>query len=201
MKASQRVLHIAHGIPSYNNSLIELTKRLSAMQIELQVVSHVDLSAVLADSSASFVLLTAGKDLSKECGEAPSDSDTGKGNWFTKALKRVESNQKHRQCSIENSELKDCIASWKPDLLLIDMECHVAIVQSLSLGIKIILSSRWFSVFRSAGVPPMHTLLSPSKSWFQSCRITWVWVSLWLRKFAIDLNHRFSRRRFWPIGD
>ena len=198
MSVSQRVLHIAHGIPSYNNSLLEMARRLKASQIELCVASHIDLSKVLVDSGVRFTILDADRENIRACADALSGIEGGNNpfNFF----KKIELCRSYREHSLGISEIKDLIEHIQPDLLLIDMECHMAILHAIGQNVNIVLCSRWFSVFRTTGTPPMHTVLTPAETGLNTVRINAAWYGLWLKKYWQDLRHRFSRRRYRPVS-
>lgn len=198
MKKPYRILHIAHGIPSYNNSLIEMTRRLCQSGLEVCVASHADLSQVLEGSSATFRRLESDRQLSSQLREQKATLPPC--SWIRRQLLLLQMNRQSRQQSLAMSELPELVAQWQPDLLLIDMECHVAIIQLYASDQPIVLCSRWFSVFKTAGVPPMHTSLLPATRPIQSLGIALRWYRLWLYKWIIDKRHRYSRRRFWPVS-
>lgn len=192
-----RILHIAHGLGSYNNSLKELARRLCLADFELCVASHEDLSAALDGLDVRFEHLQEDRIIAdRRLQEMDALQSSG-------PLKRwaqlVKISRFHRQNSIALTEVADLVTEWKPDLLLIDMECHVAIIQTRKLGIPTVLCSRWFSVFKSGLVPPMHTLLAPPENFFESLRVRWAWTRLMLHKWRLDLQQRCSRGRFRPI--
>ena len=193
-----RVLHIAHGIPSYNNSLVEMARRLVAADIDLYVACHVVLSEVLQESPAKFIELRADTDIMNLHTEALQKINGC--NKAVRAWKRVVLNRKYKLISLGLTEIADHIKSIEPDLLLIDMECHVAIVQTLNCKISTVLCSRWFSVFKARGIPPMHTIMQPAKNPFQLCHVALAWQKLRIYKLGLDLKLRLSRRRFWPIN-
>lgn len=192
-----RILHIAHGLGGYNNSLRELARRISGAEFELCVASHRDLSAVLDGLDVRFEYLQEDRIIAdRRLQEMDALQGIGPLNRLAQLVKisRV-----HRQNSIALTEVMDLVTEWKPDLLLIDMECHVAIIQTRKLGIPTVLCSRWFSVFRTGLVPPLHTALAPPENFLQSLRVRWAWTRLMLRKWRLDLQKSCSRGRFRPI--
>lgn len=197
MPESTRILHIAHGLGSYNNSLSELARRLCSAGFELCVASHVDLSGVLDGLGVRFEHLQEDRIIA---GRRLQEIDALQGGGPLKRLaQQIRISRIHRQDSIAMTEVADLVHEWKPDLLLIDMECHVAIIQTRKLGVPTVLSSRWFTVFRGGLVPPMHTTLSPPENVLESLRVRWAWTRLMLQKWRLDLRQRFSRRRFRTI--
>ena len=198
MANRKKVLHIAHGIASYNNSLVEMARLFKGSGIELCVASHVDLSDVLQDCDATFVHLKVDEVIADE--RRQELEHTGRFHDPIRILRRILVNNRHRRRFLASRELDDLVEESQPDLLLIDMECHVAIIQLYGCGIKSVLCSRWFSVFRSGGVPPMHTRLQPSDNVIKTLKINVAWYRLWFKKIRLEFHSRFSRKRFWPIS-
>lgn len=194
---NRRILHFAHGLGSCNNSLRELARRLRGAGFELSVASHVDLSGVLEGLGVRFEHLQQDRMIAdrrlREIDALPHE------NPFKRLARQIRVSRVHRQHSIAMTEVTDLVHEWKPDLLLIDMECHVAMIQTRKLGIPTVMSSRWFTVFRSGLVPPLHTTLAPPKNFLESLRVRWAWARLMLRKWGLGLRQRFSRRRFRTI--
>lgn len=192
-----RLLHIAHGIPSYHQSLVAMMNRLQCANMDVHVASHMDLSSILQTAAVDFTRLTADRSNQDQL-NASKESLPHKLlpiRWFWK----MRHNSAYRQRSLCIDELPTLVKQWQPDVVLIDMECHVAIVQLYDKPITILLCSRWFSIFKTGGVPPMHTHLEPAAGRLQSVRIKLAWWQLRLYKQWLDWRHRWSRKRFWPI--
>lgn len=193
-----KLLHIAHGIGSYNNSLLEMIRRMQESGIDVCVASHVDLSSLLNESVAEFIHLESDKKIAQRLQQAKSVAASNgpvRGMW-----RKFQLNRQYRKKSVENREIIDLVEVWKPDLLLIDMECHFAVLKLIQGPVKVVLCSRWFSVFRTGNVPPMHTTLMPAEDTYQSFKISVAWYRVWVRKLILDLCLRFSRKRFWPVS-
>lgn len=198
MLEGKRILHFAHGLGSCNNSLRELARRLTGAGFELCVASHVELSGVLAGLGVRFEHLQQDRMIAdRRLREI--DALQG-GNPLKRLAQQIRISRVHRQQSIAMTEVADLVHEWQPDLLLIDMECHVAMIQTRNLGIPTVLSSRWFTVFRSGLVPPLHTTLAPPENFLESLPVRWAWTRLMLQKWRLDLRQRFSRRRFRTIA-
>lgn len=197
MSKQLRVLHFAHGLASYNNSLLELANRLDAAGMTLRVVSHIDLTDVLREAPCDFQHLKQGVLLvARQAAERNMMQDR----FLPLKIARImASNHRYRRESLQSFEVDELIASWQPDLLLIDMECHVALLQTRRSGLPTLLCSRWFSVFRSPHLPPMHTALLPPRNLYQRWCVRKAWVSLAVYKRFLDFRFRLSRRRFRPI--
>lgn len=193
-----RVLHFAHGIASYNNSLLELASRLDAAGMTLCVASHVDLTDMLQEAPCDFVHLRQDEFLAARL---RAERSSIRGGFLPLKIARIMAiNRRYRRESLQSTEVAGLLASWQPDVLLVDMECHVALLQTRRSELPTLLCSRWFSVFRSPDLPPMHTPLLPPRNFLQRCRVRMAWLNLAVYKRFLDASHRLSRRRFRPVG-
>lgn len=194
MSSLSRILHVAHGIPSYHNGLIELADRLRRTGIELVVASHNDLTAVLQPHGHEFIQLTADSELDHKRKEAmaPCNAQLLPGRFISQY--RV--SRRYRQQSLQTTEIHQLVERLQPDLLLMDMECHKAIIQAHTIALPMVLLSRWYSVFRHGNNPPMHTLMQPATTLPEALRIRWSWTKLRLFKSRLSIMQGFSRRRF-----
>lgn len=205
----KRVLHIAHGLSSYNNSLVELVNGLQAADVEVVVASHIELSEVLRDQRVTFTHLTRDRELKAQC-DADIKACTH-GSRLHRIWQKLKLARRYRRMSLENAEISTLIKISVADILLIDMECHFAILTALSVARKtdchIVLCSRWFSVFRTKNLPPMHTALQPAQlcerfswnNWRNKAAIDIAWARLWYRKSVSTLRYSLSIRRLLPV--
>ena len=198
MKPPIRILHIAHGIPSYHNSLLELARRLcESGEVTLTVASHEDLSSVLQRTDVPFVALEGDQLLQQQRDQAMARTDQTP-RWLA-ALKRIGIARDYRKRSIRSTEIANLLKQQQPDLLLIDMECHKAIVQTHQSGLPTVLLSRWFTVFDVGNVPPLHTRQLPATNPIQAIEIRWQWLALRVMKFRMEWRHRLSRLILAPV--
>lgn len=175
-----------------------MVQRLKRSGMEVCVVSHVDLSPVLDGCGVQFRHLCADARLVATL-RAQHAAIAASSNSLLRPYLKIRLNWRARQQSVKNGEVVEFVEQWQPDLLLIDMECHVAIVQLMKGPTRILLCSRWFTVFRTDGIPPMHTTMMPARNWRDKTRIQFTWWVLWGRKYWRDIQHQCSRRRFWPV--
>ena len=206
--AVKRVLHIAHGLASYNNSLLELIRRLQAAGIEVTVASHVDLSAILAPLNVEVCHLSRDRDILSRCN---AEIKACKGGKIQVIWRKLRIAGRYRRLSLENDEIAALITQTAADTVLIDMECHVAILtaikQSQSTNFSIVLCSRWFSVFRAKELPPLHTLLQPTNAldmtaWqamHNQFKIKVAWWQLALKRMLGTMRYGLSVRRLLPV--
>jgi hypothetical protein len=109
-------------------------------------------------------------------------------------LRWIDRRRRIRRKSIENGEIEAVIKRLDPDLLLIDIECHFAVIATARLGIATVLPMFWFCTFRQPGLPPLHTSMMPSRLWHRRLAIRAAWW--WLRLVTIgrEWSQRISRR-------
>jgi len=194
----KRILHIAHGLSSYNNSLTEMLRRLDSADVEVVVASHVDLSALLSKSAVEFRHLQKDLKLKKAL---QSELKNKKFTWrVQKWFYTLKLLRQYRLQSLQQTELAELFAEYNPDLVLVDMECHVATIFALGTTLPIVLCSRWFSVFHASGLPPMHTSILPGNDLLTKAKITLAWQQLWLKKRWLALRFRFAIDRFVPVS-
>ena len=83
------------------------------------------------------------------------------------------------------------VRSLDPDLLLIDIEVHYAVIVTASLGIPTALATNFFSPFRLPGLPPLHTDIQPGSAY----AIDAAWRRARAGAFLRRLGDRFGKRR------
>ena len=85
-----------------------------------------------------------------------------------------------RDRSITVDELADTIAGLDPDLVLIDVEFHTAVLATAGLTAPRALAMTFFSVFRGDDLPPLSSTLAPGTgpAWRLRVRAAWWWVGL-----------------------
>jgi len=197
-RTQKKILHIAHGLSSYNNSLVELIGRLIAADIQIVVASHVNLSSVLQATGVEFIHLQRDQEIRRQMRDEISRVDSKYG--LIKTLNKLALYRRYRAKSQKQNELEALFKKQNPDLLLIDMECHVAIVWAIFSRLPTMLCSRWFSVFYSSKLPPLHTALLPRDGIVYYLHVNLLWLQLWLKKLAIAIKYRCSFSRFTPIS-
>lgn len=194
----KRILHIAHGLPSYNNSLVEMITRLSTTELDISVASHVDLGPIMHSTGVDFYHLN--EDLERKDAMHTEMAAASALSYGKRQIYKLRLLRQYRIKSLHRRELKALLEEQKPDLLLIDMECHVAILHAIKYRIPTVLCSRWFTVFYSSGLPPLHTKLTPASNSLTHVKIQCAWISLWLSKFLQSTKFRLSIRRFVPVA-
>ncbi len=181
-----RVLYITNGMASTLNSSFELSRRLLAAGHEVVYASPADIVDQVEAQGLRCTRLLADQPFQVEAGRAiPISRPLA---WLRSLTRR----RSIRRRSIANDEIERIVGDLAPDLLLIDIEMHFAVIATAASRIPTLLPIVWFSVFRRAGLPPMHTTLMPDGS-RRRLRIALSW---WRLRFATvngELQDRVRR--------
>lgn len=174
------------------HSSIELSHRLRKAGHDVSFVSHRDISEHTAIAGIPFTLLNSDKYF-----DARADADPmpplGLGN-VPEFLRWIRRRRRIRHESLVRTELEQVLEDLGPDLLLIDIECHFAIIATADLGIPRYLVMFWFSIFRQAGLPPLDSSLQPATSWTGRLMIRGIWWRLRLASAAYAIRKDYGRR-------
>ena len=190
-----KIVYISVGMPSTLSASFELSHRLQRAGHQVHFVSHVDIGTEVDANGYPFVLLKNDRALQARWDDsvatlnAPRDLASPRG---VEALARCRS---LRKASVENDEIERVVSALQPDLLIIDIEMHYAVIATASLGLPTVLTCFWFSIFRHAGVPPLHYDLAPPASLPAQLRTE----ALWLRT-RVGARTTVWRRRMTPMG-
>jgi len=192
-----RVLYIMMDMPSCHNSGLELCRRLAASGAEVSVACNRNLAEVVGAAGMDFHWLRA--DLDRRVAMNAERQQLDAMSLPMKLLKRFFLERSFRKESLCDTEVQDLLNACSPTLLLIDYECHVAIINSRASGIPTILCSRWFDMEPSENYPPLHSSLIPEDTWLSRLRVKWSWQRLWIYKWMIRLRESVSLARLRPL--
>ncbi len=103
-----------------------------------------------------------------------------------------------RRESIESNELESIVRGLRPDVLLIDVEMHAAVIATSQLGIPTLLTMIFFSIFRCPGLPPLHVAMDPGTTPWRRFKIQCAWWQVRMGAIAQQVRRRLSRA---GIGD
>jgi len=107
-----------------------MLNRLRSQNIELCVASHVDLSTIVSECDVRFEHLQGDVLIKRELQEQKQNLNIDRSPGGI--IRGLILQQRYRLKSLQLHELQNLLEQFKPDLLLIDMECHVAIIQLYS---------------------------------------------------------------------
>ncbi len=173
------IAYISIGMNSTVHGSLELGRRLRAAGHRVTFLSHQPIERIVAENDFRFVRLIADdqwKDLMSKIDRParPLRNPGGLLRWVSQV-------RQLRRQSLQLRELDSTIGDLQPDLVLIDIECHVAILGSRQWGIPIALPMFWLSIFRQEGLPPPHTGLQPPKNVKEQIEVWLAWAKLHAR--------------------
>ena len=161
------VVYITTGMGGALNASFELSRRLEVSGHSVSYLSPRDVEAAVMAHGHSFRQLVADRD---------PDVDFA--------------------TSLDLPEISDVVASLNPDVLLIDIEMHYAVIATSSLAVPTVIVSPWFSVFRDPTFPPLSSALLPPLSLGDRLAVWWSWAVVragaWRRRTKERL--RLARR-------
>lgn len=194
-----KIVFVSIGMVSAFNASLELCRRLAADGNHVTYLGHADLEATVTAHGHAFERLEALRALAEESkGLAPSWADLRRPADFVRKLLR---RRQLRRRAILEREVVEAVERLAPDLLLLDIEMHVAILKTAHLGIPTALASTWFSFFRRPGLPPLHTSLLPARTPAERRKLRVAWWRLRLETLHMEWRqrlHRWRRADFFP---
>ncbi len=184
------ILYITHGRPSRLLSSFGLSRLLAAAGHRVVYASPEAIASQVEAQGYRFFALERDRRSSDQMAADPPPPP-----WrlpsFAAWLGR---RRALRRQSIDDAELEMLVEKLAPDLLLIDIELHAAIIVTDRFRLPTLLPIGWFTIYRHPGVPPLNTPLGPMAS-------RWAIALAWHRLRAVSALLRLKSRlwlpRFW----
>ncbi|MEM7355786.1 MAG: nucleotide disphospho-sugar-binding domain-containing protein [Acidobacteriota bacterium] len=188
-----KILYLTNGMSSTLNSSFELSRLLLAAGHEVSYASPADVSQQVEAQGHPFHPLSGDRTFQELVHDDPAF-------WSTvtrprNALRWLARRRRIRRQSIANDEIERLVGRLAPDVLLIDIEMHFAILATAAAKIPTLLPIVWFSIFRRPGVPPLHTDGMPGGTPARRRAITRAWWRLRLETLHMELRQAWSRFR------
>jgi len=196
-----RVALITNGISSTVHSSLELARRLQARDHDVTFISHADIAETIESNGFPFAALTADRGAFDELHRAMATIRRGTPRSRLAALVRLPMTARRvRRTTVDADELLTLLASLRPDLLVIDIEAHLAIVATSQLGIPTALTTFLFAIEQRRGVPPIDSWSEPGDDEI----IRGEWERVHRSSFLAARRRRWSRRglvdHFGPVS-
>lgn len=196
-----RIVYITNGMASTLNSSLELNRRLIEAGHEVVYLSHVDLHRAVESHGCRFIQL---QECQKIRDQLSVETETLKPiRSPANLIKRLRLGRAARKKSVSSDEIHSILREIDPDVLLIDFEMHYAILATRQMKIPTLLVAVWFSIFRSHGLPPMHTNIGPASDFFGHLKINMAWWKLIVKRLCeplLEIKPRRLKRRFSPVS-
>lgn len=156
---NMKVAYITNGFSGNLNCSYELFRRMQLAGHEVVYLSFEDVSQRVEKNGYAFIKLAEESQLQASMTKISSALPLTP-QWFA--------NRKHkaslRTQMLQSKQLLATLAELQADVLVIDIELHFVVLVCLRLGMPIILTIGWFSIFNDEMLPPMHTTLFPPET-------------------------------------
>lgn len=182
------IVFIARGMMSPLNASLALCRRLQSAGHQITYVSHDDIDDVVTANGFSFVRLEEDRSIRDD---AMAESWRNPVKWL-----RTMRSARHRSAGLD--EVERVIGALNPDLLIIDIEMHYAIIATALLRIPTVLAMNWFSVYRRPGFPPPESRNVPDQTIEGKRAAQSEWRAVRLRGLVARARHKIGRG---GIGD
>lgn len=195
------IAYISIGMNSTIHGSIELGRRLGRAGHKVTFLSHRQIGNQVRANGFEFVHLGA-DDHWKNIAEQSPRPAARPGNLLQLWRWGRKTRQLRRQ-SMQLAELDAAIKQLQPDLVLIDIECHVAIIASREWQVPVALPIFWLSIFKQKDRPPLNTPLFPPESTSDRIAVWLAWAKLHAALYKGRLMDLLSGRvvstRFRPV--
>lgn len=163
------------------NAALEFSRRLTQAGHHVTFMSHADVGPDVEASGFDYVQLTPDETIRRR--EVHARTPWG---WVA-AMRRA------RVKSIANDEIERKVRALDPDVLVIDMEMHFAVIATSHLNIPTMLAMNWFSVFRLPGLPPLNSRHSPLPGTRERERFRTAWLRVRLAAWWARIRHKLGK--------
>ncbi len=188
------IVFITNGMSSSLNSGFAMSRRLRNAGHDVTFVARQDFGEKITTQGEAFVGLEKDQRRAAQMSANPRPSPT-----HAIAMLRWLRLRRHlRRESIESEELTSVIRQLKPDVLLIDVEMHAAVIATSQLEIPTLLTMIFFSIFRRPGLPPLSIAMEPGTTPWRRFKIQCAWWQVRMGAILQRVRRRLSRS---GIGD
>ncbi|MEL6353070.1 MAG: glycosyltransferase [Cyanobacteria bacterium J06627_28] len=179
------IVIVTSGLTGLFHASLALIAQLKAAGHRVTYASPGDLAQPLADLQIPFVLLPPW--------QFPAEPQPQLSTW--QKWRRIKSRQRQAVRTLGLEQFTRAMVSLSPDLLLIDIEMHPQIMVAVSQQFRVALLCPFFSIWRRAGVPPLHVDTSPGEGWHgQWWGMQWSWLRYSWSKRIDALRDRWQKQ-------
>jgi zeaxanthin glucosyltransferase len=156
------VAMISNGITSTVNASLEVARRLTAAGHSVTVLCHADIGLMVTANGHGFVRLIADTEAVTEVKQHLHTIRSGPiGRRLGSVAILPATMYRARRRTARGDELINVLGELAPDVVLIDIEAHLAVVASARWTMPTALTTYLFAIDSRPGVPPIDTWLGP----------------------------------------
>ena len=179
------IVIVTSGLTGLFHASLALIAQLKVAGHRVPYASPGDLAQPLADLEIPFVLLPPWR--------FPPEPQPQLSTW--QKWRQLKSRQRQAVLTLGLEEFMQTMTSLSPDLLLIDIEMHPQIMTAVRQQFRVALLCPFFSIWRRAGVPPLHVDTLPGEGWRgQRWGLQWSWLRYSWGKRMDALRDRWQKK-------
>lgn len=179
------IVIVTSGLTGLFRASLALIAQLKAAGHRVTYASPGDLAKPLAELEIPFVRLPPW--------QFPAEPQPQLSTW--QKWQHLKSRQRQAVLMLGLEQFNQAMASLSPDLLLIDIEMHPQIMTAVRQQFRVALLCPFFSIWRRAGVPPLHVDTLPGEGWRgQWWGLQWSWLRYSWSKRMDALRDRWQKK-------
>ena len=182
------IVYITNGMSSALNSGFAMSRRLRNAGHRVTFVAREDFGERIMAQGEAFVGIQQDRRMAEMIAAKPRPSLAQP----VAILRWLRYRRRLRRGSIESDELTLIVRRLEPDVLLIDIEMHTAVIATARLGIPTLLPMIFFSIFRCPGLPPLHVAMEPGTTSLRRLKVQLKWWQTRMGAIAQRLRRRLS---------
>jgi len=185
-----RVALVTNGITSTLHASLELARRLTERGHDVVFLSHADVGGAVESNGFRFVHLSADREAFDELRAGLAALRRGSVPARIRSLLRLPiTARRGRRRTVRGEELIEQLGAFDPDLLVVDIEAHVAVIVAAGMSVPTALTTFLFAIEPRPGVPPIDSWILPE----DQAGIDAAWDAVRRR----SASRRRRRRRSW----
>jgi len=188
-----------YGMPSCYNSGFVFARRFARSGVDIHIASDSDISKLAAKAGVKFFHLDSISHESNLNSWLSIKNKLKIGNKVQRVLKLIKAKLDFRRKTIADTQIQQLVSSIKPDVLLIDIECHVAIISSTGTGVPTALCTRMFDHRPGGYCPPLNSNVIPSTTPYMKIIVAAQWYWLHMSAWGKSLRQSISINRLAPL--
>lgn len=194
-----KVLYIMYGMPSCYNSGFVLARRFAQSGVDIHIACDRDISSLAAKAGVKYFHLDSISRESNLSNLLRIKRELKTGSKIQQVIKLIKARLEFRRKTIVDSQIQQLICRMRPDVLLIDIECHVGIIASAGSGVPTALCSRLFDHRPGGHCPPLNSNVIPSKTPGMKIIVAAQWYWLRMSAWGKSLRQSISIKRLAPV--
>lgn len=173
---------ICHEFTSRFNTSLEFADRLARAGHRVTYISHADVGDVVAVHGHAFRRLSS----------MPADPPRLERPRLRDLVPWVKTSRRLRRATAVDDEIEGVVVGLDPDIVLVDIEMHYAVIAISHLPVPTVLYMNWFCIYRLPDVPPMSSGLVPIGGRENTRLVRRAWQRSRIRTWKRRIRHKLG---------